>query len=103
MKTELVGMIFMLLFLTANGNNDSNDVVELKAKMDAMEKRQETMEKSLSKMNVMEERLETLQRQACKDIFIVNKGKREIYSFLDDFQVFFSNCGGLQYKMAHRA
>ena len=92
MKTELVGMISMLLFLKANGNNDSNDGAELKAKMDAMEKRQETMGKRLSKMNAMEERLETLERQACKDIFIVNKGKREIHSFLVNFQVFFKFC-----------
>ena len=79
--------------------NDSNDVAELKAKMDcmeqrlskmdAMEKRQETMEKRLSKMNAMEESLEILEQQECKDIFIVNKGKRVIHYILVKFQVFF--------------
>ena len=88
MKMDLVGMIFMVLFLTAKGNNDTNDVAEMKAKMDAMEKRQEAMEKRLSKMNAMEERLETLERQTCKDIFKVNKGKRKIHSFIN-FQLFF--------------
>ena len=71
------------------------------SKMDAMEKRQEAMEKRLSKMNAMEERLETLERQACKDIFIVKNGKREIHSFLVNYQVFFSNFAGLQWKMMH--
>ena len=71
---ELVGMV---PFLTANANNDSNDIAEMKSKMDAMQKRQEAMEKRISKMNAME----TLERQECKDIFIV--------TFLVNFQVFF--------------
>ena len=76
MKKELVGLIFMVLLLRANCVNDKNDLAEIKAKMDAMqkrlskmdamEKRQEAMEKRLSKMNAMEERLETLERQACR-------------------------------------
>ena len=98
MKKELAGVIFMALFLIANCVNDNNDVAELKAKMDAMqkhlskmvavEKRREAMEKRLSEINAMEERLETLEQQTCKDIFLVNKGKRQIHSLVN-FQFFF--------------
>ena len=49
MKTLVLGVIFTVLSLGVNGNYDNNDIAEMKAKMDAMERRLSLVEQQQSK------------------------------------------------------
>ena len=78
MKSVLVGLIWGALLLGTNGYNDD----EMKAKLDAMEKRQEAtemrlakmdaMEKRLAKMDAMEKRLAVVEQQEGTCLFTLN-------------------------------
>ena len=49
MKTLVLGVIFMALCLGVDGNYDNYDIAEMKAKMDAMERRLAVVEQQQSK------------------------------------------------------
>ena len=59
MKVGLVGVVFVALLFRAKCDNYD----EMKARMDAMEKRQEVMEKRFAKMDAIEKNQEDMQKQ----------------------------------------